>query len=186
MRLTRSLPLCVAALLCCMVFVSAAAAAPATIPNAVLEQVYQAEIRAAARQQTAIAAARNALKQAEARITELKSAGYDVSALEQAFSSCQEALERATAENQAASDILSHHDGFDAEGTVIDNAAATATLQDAAIHLNAVVRIAQEALAEVHAAIDAFRAANPGVPFPPLPRLQALTTPVVVPWTRPD
>jgi hypothetical protein len=182
-RLIRALSMLALTLVCCLSFVSPAAAASPGAPvgvkeplgrapavtNEALERAYQAELAHLARQDRALIKAAASLDQTEARIADLTDDGYDTTALHETLVSSRAAVDEARTEWTAASDVLEEHAGFDDAGKVTDATQARTTLERAAEFMRQVHAIGAQALATIQAAIDEFLEDNPGFTFPKLP-----------------
>lgn len=178
----RSLSTLLIALICCLFFVGAAAAAPVSpngndmvlrigedVPAEVLSRAYQAELTHLTRQDRALRKAAAFLDRAEVVIASLKEAGYDTTALEEAVEASRTSLAEARMEWTTAKAVLEEGAGFDEDGKVTDPDLARTTLETAMGHMQRVHEIGAEALAAVRAAIDEFLQDNPGFEFPKRP-----------------
>ncbi|MEI8164833.1 MAG: hypothetical protein WCG26_00580 [Chloroflexales bacterium] len=95
--------------------------------------------------------------------------GKDTTALEQALATFRQKLEAARATWQTASDTLTSHAGFDAQGKVTDAATARETLKSARTAMQSAHTTVLSARTELRQALTAFRKANRTVVTPDAP-----------------
>jgi len=105
----------------------------------------------------------------DALIARLKGKGRDTAALEQAVAAFRTSMATARHEWQSASDTLSAHAGFDAQGKVTDAAQAAATLKDVHGHMAKASQTGRSAYKDLHAALVAYRKAHRDVAEPAAP-----------------
>jgi chromosome segregation ATPase len=149
---------------------SAAPAKPvADKANAALSRRYKEEQQRLKLQDARLNRAAEYAAKVDSIIAKLKAKGKDTAALEQAVAAFRAGIAQARAEWQAASDTLSTHSGFDADGKVSDADQARATLKSAHEHMQSAHTIARGAYKSLHEAIVAYRKANREVKEPVAP-----------------
>ncbi len=100
------------------------------------------------------------LSKAQDLINKAKANGKDTSALQPAFDTFSQAVKQAEPIYQSAGEILSSHQGFDANGNVVDQTQAIATVKDFASQLKNIRQLLQDPRKALREAIREFRAAN--------------------------
>jgi uncharacterized protein YukE len=100
------------------------------------------------------------LSKAQDLINKAKANGKDTSALQSALDTFSQAVKQAEPVYQSAGGILSSHQGFDANGNVIDRTQAIATVKDFASQLKNIRQLLRDPRKALREAIKAFRAAN--------------------------
>ena len=96
-----------------------------------LTKAFKAEQRWLSNQAQAITKADQAAAEIQQLIEKASAEGLDVTLLQEALAVFNGAMAAVRAEHQRASDILAAHNGFDAEGNVIDQQPARVTVLDA-------------------------------------------------------
>jgi hypothetical protein len=174
-RLSRwSLALMIALVAVGMTF-GTASAAPGTQDdrpnkgNAALSRMYRVERQRLRLQDARLNRAKEHAAKIDAMIAKLKAKGKDTAALEQAVAAFRAGIDKARAEWQAASDVLTAHAGFDADGKVTNADQARATLKDAHGHMEQAHAIARDAYKSLHTAVLAYRKAHREVHEPRTP-----------------
>lgn len=125
-----------------------------------LSRVYQKLVDLQVRQEERLAGADDRIVDFEERIAGLKAEGKDVTALEEAVAAYAGAVNEAKALNGDAAAILQAHAGFDADGNVVDAAAAKETLKSAGEKLRAAVKDLRPSLREVLRVLREYRRDN--------------------------
>jgi hypothetical protein len=112
-----------------------------------------------------------------AAIAKVKAKGKDTTSIEQALATFRDKLTAARASWQTASTALAGHDGFDAQGKVMNADTARATLKtakDAMVQVHQTVEGSAKALRD---ALKAFRQANRESKTPDMPPAPPTPTP---------
>jgi hypothetical protein len=105
----------------------------------------------------------------DALIVKAKSNGRDVTALESALIAFRAQVVIARTDHDQAASILAAHAGFDASGKVTDAATAKQTVDSAHKSLADAGTVLQQAAADLHSAVRAWREANPPIKKTPQP-----------------
>jgi hypothetical protein len=137
--------------------------------NTVIERSYVTAQRHLKLQDTALTRFGTFADKLAEVIATAQAKGKDTTALEQALATFRQKLAAARADWQTASDTLSSHAGFDAQGKVTDATTARETLQSARTAMQSAHTTVVSARAALRQALATFRKANRGVVTPDAP-----------------
>lgn len=130
------------------------------VPVERMEKQYQRQLERLDAQATRLEKTDEIIADVEKRIADLAAKGKDVSALEEALGNYQASVDEAVSLHATAETILQTHDGFDADGKVVDAQAAAVTLREASNAMNDVQRLLRPALRDLLQALRDFRRDN--------------------------
>jgi hypothetical protein len=128
------------------------------VPDGWLEKAYQRELAGLDVQQIHLNEANRLAGEIQAWIDMLNSHGVDTKLLTVALTTFQAQTAAAQTAHDGANNILTVHAGFDANGTVIDNAQALETVLSARRALLEAHQVLDQAVEDLQSAIRTFRA----------------------------
>ena len=155
---------------------ASAYAAPGTPPapgqvaearNARLEKAYQREQSWLTTQQNNLNRMNTIADKVQQFITTQQGKGKDVTALQNALTTFKTQIATALASHNTAANILNTHQGFDANGKVIDADQARQTVFDARQSLRDAHDVMRQAISDLHRAIHEWREVNGAKTNPP-------------------
>ncbi len=140
--------------------------APTRLSTERLQQLWQHEQKVYERLGRFFGNADQFLTNAQKRIDVAKSRGTDVTDLQAALDSVSKAIKQAEPYYDSAGDVITAHQGFDAQGNVTDATLAAQTLKDAHTQFKQIRDLIGNPLKILHDAFRAVRGANRPTPTP--------------------